>query len=42
MELPPRHESVHQPDETGIVSRLQQVNQLMDNDVFETFWWLLG
>ena len=31
------HESIHQGDEVGVVSRLQQVNHLVNDDVFEAF-----
>ena len=42
MELPGGHESVHQRDEAGVVGRLQQVHQFVDNKVFEALDWLLG
>lgn len=42
MELPFGHESVHPRDETGVVGRLQQVNQFVNNNVLEALHWLLG
>ncbi len=42
MELPCGHECVHQRDEAGVVGRLQQVHQFVDNKVFEALDWLLG
>ena len=37
MELPLGNESVHQRDEAGVVGRLQQMDQLVNDDVFEAF-----
>ena len=42
MELPLGHESVHQRHEAGVVGRLQQVNQFVNNNVFEALRWFLG
>src|SRR5438093_8192850 len=41
-EFPLRHESVHERDEAGVVGRLQQMNQFVENNVFQTLGWLLG
>lgn len=38
---PLRHESIHQCDEAGAMSRLQNVNHLVDDDIFEAFAWFL-
>ena len=40
--LPLWHEAVHQSDEPGVVGGLQQVNQFVDNDVFEALAGFLG
>ena len=42
VELPLGHESIHQRDEAGVVRRLQQVDHLVDDDVFEALARLLG
>ena len=42
VELPLRHEAVHQRDEAGVVGRLQQVHHLVNDDVFEALARLLG
>lgn len=34
------HDSIHQRDEAGVVCRLQEVNHLVDDDVFEALGWL--
>src|SRR3989442_15679373 len=42
MELPLGHESVHQCDEVGVVGRLHQMDEFVENNVFEALRWLLG
>jgi hypothetical protein len=39
---PVGHEAVHQPDEAGIVGRLQQAGHFVHDEVFETFSRLFG
>ena len=41
-ELPLGHELIHQRHEAGVVGWLQQVDHLMDHDVFEALARLLG
>lgn len=38
---PVRYELIHEGQEVGIVSRLQHVNHLVDDDVFQAFAWFL-
>lgn len=40
--LPLGHKMVHQGNEAGVVSGFEQVDQLVDHDVFEAFPGLLG
>jgi hypothetical protein len=41
IELPPGHEAVHHGDEPGVVGRLEQVHQLVNDDLFEALRRLL-
>ena len=36
--LPFGHEAVHESNEAGVVRRFQQVDHLVNDDVFEAFW----
>ena len=40
--LPLGHELVHERDEAGVVGRLQQVREFVDDDIFETLAGFLG
>ena len=42
MEPPAGHVAIHQTDEASVVSGLQQVNELVNNDVLEALRRLLG
>ena len=41
VELPIRHESVHERNEAAVMSRCENVNHLVHDDVFEAFAWFL-
>ena len=42
MQLPLRQEAIHQGDEPNVVRRLQQMNQLVNDKIFQTLARLLG
>jgi hypothetical protein len=42
MELPLGQETVHEGDETGVVLGFQEMNHLVDDDVFEAFTGFFG
>jgi len=42
VKLPPGHESIHQCHKAVVVSGFEQMNHFVHDDVFQTFWRLLG
>jgi hypothetical protein len=42
MELPFRHETIHERIETEIMTWFQQMNHFMNGNVFKTFGWFSG
>lgn len=42
VELPARHEAIHQADEAPVVGWFKKMRHFVDDDVFQAFAWLFG